>query len=100
MSGLYDKRGIPIEIGDVVKVFHFIAARGRKRNYMYKQAVSLRPLKDGSGDMMRFSHLNMTPEHYWEIRDGRVLAYCEIVQSIHCDHEERPRAEVPKCTTE
>lgn len=36
----YDKHGIPIERGDIVKVFHFIGAR-RKRHYMFKQCLGL-----------------------------------------------------------
>ena len=35
---LYDKRGIPIHEGDVLKMFHFIGAR-RKKYYMYKWVV-------------------------------------------------------------
>ena len=37
---IYDKKGIPIYPGDVIKIFHFVAALRRRRDYMYKQALS------------------------------------------------------------
>lgn len=50
MNPLVDKYGIPIEEGDILKVYHFTGAR-RKKHYMYKMAV----LWDGK---MYGSHLN------------------------------------------
>ena len=38
MSDLYDKRGVPIYPGDLLKSFHFQGAR-RKRYYLYHVAV-------------------------------------------------------------
>lgn len=88
MSKLYDKRGIPIERGDVLKVYHFTAALRRKRHYMYKHALGYEQLR--SCVVMRFSHLDMSSETYFELSDGRVMADYEIVQSADCKHEERP----------
>lgn len=95
---IFDKRGIPIERGDVLKVFHFVGAR-RKRHYMYKQCLGLKGIgPNGDSLYMMFSHLNFiesTLERdgpYLEKPDGRVLADYEIVQSIKCDHKKRPRA--------
>ena len=95
VSDLYDKRGIPIMCGDVVKVFHFVGVR-RKRHYMYKQCVGVHSYPNGGEKYMFFSHLNFKTDPaerdgpYHE-RLGRKLEHYEIVQSIKCDHEERPR---------
>lgn len=94
---LTDKRGIPIVRGDIVKVFHFTGAR-RKRHYMYKQCLGpqlLHPSHDKP--YMLFSHLNFVEARgerdgpYYEPL-GQQLDHYEIVQSIKCDHEQRPRA--------
>lgn len=96
-GAIYDKRGIPIERGDVVKVFHF-AGRGRKRHYMYKQCLGVREIGKTPTPYVAFSHLNFIEDHlardgpYLERPDGRVLNDYEIIQSVKCDHEERGRA--------
>lgn len=104
---LYDKHGIPFERGDIVKVFHFVGARG-KRNYMYKQCLGPEMLHPShEKPYMMFSHLNfVTDRHvrdgpYHETIDGRKLTDYEIVQSIKCDHEERKKKmsnyQIPFC---
>jgi hypothetical protein len=96
MSQLYDKRGIPIERGDVVKVFHFIG-KNRKQHFMYHQCLGLRNIGAASTPYMAFSHLNFIEDHlmrngpYLERPDGRTLTGYEIVQSIDCKHDERQR---------
>lgn len=93
----YDMRGIPIERGDIVKVFHFVGAR-RKRHYMYKQCLGPGSYKNGRETYVFFSHLNFNNEigsresdsPYHE-RPGSHLPHYEIVHSIKCDHEDRPR---------
>lgn len=89
-SNLYDQSGIPIERGDLVKVFHFTGAR-RKRHYMYKQALGVFMMGEPTPiPFMKFSHLNLNDaEYYWERCNGEMLPQYEIVQSIVCDHEER-----------
>lgn len=93
---VYDKRGIPIERGDIVKVFHFVGAR-RKRYYMYKQCLGLNSYKPGGTQYVFFSHLNFIDEigakegPYHE-HVGSHLPHYEIVDSIKADHEDRPRA--------
>lgn len=98
MTTVYDKRGIPIERGDIVKVFHFIGAR-RKRHYMYKQCLGERVVPahgGGTHTYIMFSHLNFIddpserdgPYHEWP---GTHLPGYEIVQSIKCGHEGRER---------
>lgn len=97
MRRLYDKNRIPIERGDIVRVFHFTGAR-RKRHHMYKQCLGLGTYRQNGAEYLFFSHLNFNDDWnsryegpYPEHPDGRVLADYEIVQSINCDHEKRPR---------
>ena len=94
---IYDRRGIPIERGDILKVYHFTAALRRRRHYMYKQALDVFYLGQVSPvPYIKFDHLAMDGQYYWEICDGRVLPDYEIVQSIDCMHEERPRRALTK----
>lgn len=96
MDTVFDKRGIPIARGDIVKVFHFTGAR-RKRNYMYKQCLGPQMLHPShERPYIMFSHLNFVDDR--RERDGpyhetigKLLPDYEIVQSIKCDHEYRPR---------
>jgi len=94
--GLFDKRGIPIHRGDLVKVFHFIGARS-KRHYMYKQCLGFYGIgPEGKSPYLRFGHLNFEQDggrnhSYLMNPDGAVLDGYEIVQSIKCDHESRQR---------
>jgi len=92
----YDKHGIPIERGDIVRVFHFIGSRGKKE-YMFKQCLGLNryPASPPGWQKVFFSHLN-----FCEIGDrngpyheepGTVLGGYEVIQSIKCDHDQRPR---------
>jgi hypothetical protein len=93
MANLYDAKGRPIMRGDILKVFHFIGARG-KRHYMYKQALDTVMLgKSDPKPWLKISHLELTEEHYHEREDGRTLCDYEIVQSKGADFiEDRPRA--------
>lgn len=94
---VYDRRGIPIERGDIVKVFHFVGAR-RRRHYMYKQCLGANTYPNCEHQYVFFSHLNFAdligerdgPYHQWP---GSHLEDYEIVQSLKCDHEDRPRAQ-------
>lgn len=94
---VFDKRGIPIERGDVVKVFHFQEAGKRgKRHYMYKQCLGVNTYPTGHAEYVFFTHLNFAdligerngPYHE---RLGAILTHYEIVQSIKCDHESRAK---------
>jgi hypothetical protein len=91
---LYDKHGIPIMVGDVLKVFHFIGAR-RKRHYMYKMCIDsgMWGQKEHSPEYhwLRFSHLDMSSDSYYEERNDRILTDYEIVQSVDCEFEKRNR---------
>lgn len=96
---LYDKRGIPIERGDLVKVFHFVGAR-RKKHYMYHQCLGVQNIGTHGTPYMMFSHLNFVEDRlspdgpYHELPDGRVLLDYEIIQSIDCKFEGRKRIPV------
>lgn len=95
LATAFDKFGIPIERGDIVKVFHFVGARG-KRQYMYKQCLGLGSYKQGGQQYAFFSHLNFIDtiganDGPYHERLGARLRHYEIVQSIKCDHEDRPR---------
>jgi len=86
---LRDKTGRQIELGDVLKVYHFTGAR-RKRYFMYKQVMGIRTI--GGTDYAVIDHLEMDAGHYLECCDGRTLPDYEIVQSIDAKFQERPRA--------
>lgn len=93
MATLYDKTGREILRGDILKVYHFTSALRRKRHYMYKQVLEQVTLgrPDNRGTFLKLDHLAMDGEYYHEFCDGRALLGYEIVQSIKCDHEDRPR---------
>ena len=97
----FDKHGVPIERGDIVKVLHFIGAR-RKRHFMYKLCLGpgRYPSSPEGWHGVFFSHLN-----FREIGDrngpyheepGAHLAAYEIVQSIKRDHDTRPRLSIER----
>ncbi len=99
---LFDKSGREIIQGDVLKVFHFADAR-RKRHYMYKQAIGLKTLGSGT-PYMKMSHLELDDTYYLERCDGRLLPEYEIIQSIDCKFQDRPRrgpeaVSVPEAST-
>jgi len=90
MTAIYDKTGRAIAVGDVLKVYHFTAALRRKKHYMYKQVAIADRFRDGT-PIFRVHHLDLTDDFYTLICDGSHLADYEIVQSIKCDHQDRPR---------
>jgi len=97
---LYDKNGVPIEAGDIVRVFHFVGAR-RKRHYMYKQAMAYERRLCG-GLRLKLSHLNRITDEPWEVGknyytehvDGRLLLGYEVVQSMDAKFRARPLAPI------
>ncbi|MDD5006606.1 MAG: hypothetical protein PHS93_09410 [Candidatus Omnitrophica bacterium] len=56
MPNIYDKNRRPIEVGDVLKIFHFTAALRREAIYMYKQVLRKTQLQRGSF-VFEMSHL-------------------------------------------
>ena len=81
-------------VGDVLKVFHFIAAVRREKRYMYKfvRGSESHP----HGVMLQVGHLDGTDGYYWLKCDGRVMSDVEIVQGSAGmkdgdDYRDRPR---------
>lgn len=87
---VYDKKRIPMKVGDVLKVFHFTAALRRKKYYMYKQIIGIMELRSGGHNFV-LSHLHLGQGTYGLSVNGAVMGDYEIVQSVKCDHEDRPR---------
>lgn len=85
-----DKTGRAIAVGDVLKVYHFTAALRRKKHYMYKQVVANDNFRDGT-PYLKVSHLDLTDDTYVIFCDDERLPGYEIVDSIKCDHHDRPR---------
>lgn len=74
MRRIVDKRGIEIEPGDILKVFHFVGAR-RKRYYMYKMAIEV-------GGELYASHLDSPViRANYPLWTGVNSEHYEIVQS-------------------
>lgn len=40
-TGFYDRRGIPIHVGDLIRVFHFVHRLRREKMYMYFRVVTV-----------------------------------------------------------
>jgi len=94
MANIFDKNGREIMVGDVLKVYHFTAALRRKKHYMYKQVMIADKFRDGT-DILRVGHLDLTDDFYTLICDGKHLPDHEVIQSIDCKHEQRPRSHAP-----
>lgn len=78
-----DKNRIPIEVGDILKVYHFTAALRRDRQYIYKQVVGLIQLGKNKTDYFEVSHLDLNESgEYWIGLDEGVLKDYEVVQGI------------------
>jgi len=71
----YDKNGIPIEIGDTLKIFHFIGGR-KKKYYMYKFVEKM----SECGRFLIISHLSKREGSYRLLIDNKKLDDIEIVQ--------------------
>ena len=93
MANLYDAAGREIIVGDVLKVFHFTAARRRKKHYMYKQVMGMRAFRDGT-EVLDVSHLDLTTDTYPLICDGSTLRDYEIVQDVASKLDDRPRKSI------
>lgn len=102
---LLDCKGRKIEIGDVLRVKHFVTRHGRglKQHWMYKLVVDKLVLgTEGPAPMPALKILSLqdprkTPHHYYERLDGRLDDRIEIVSGITEDNgflisfDERPK---------
>lgn len=99
----YDKRGIPVREGDVLKLFHYVAAHRREKRFMYKQVLEANVPTSSSGQLLKIGHLT-SPGYYWQVMDGKIHSEYEIVASRTIDNgntvkdfrdrKRKPRAEV------
>lgn len=89
---LYDKNRRPIHVFDLLKVFHYVAAR-REKMFMYKQVVAV-IARPNLPSLLEISHLQGNKERYYLRVDGRVLPDYEIVQGYtggyFKDREKKP----------
>lgn len=77
---LLDKTGREIHVGDVLKVFHFVARLRREKFYMYKY-VNERITSVNGEERFKILHLEGNLESYYvEAINGRKLEGVEIVQ--------------------
>lgn len=93
---ILDKNSKKIEIGDVLKVFHFVGAR-RKKFYMYKQVVGMQPF--GNDQFYKVNHLSSLDGcNYSLILNNERLPDVEIVDNIGSsqDFEYRPKIDLIK----
>lgn len=83
----YDKNGVLIQEGDLLKVFHFIGSR-RKRNFMYKIAVVI------DGYMYEKDYYSEHKCGLWSISDNYgVLSGTEIINKRDWENEDKMRKE-------
>lgn len=93
-----DKNLRPIQVGDILKVYHF-TGHGNKKHYMYKHVVGLRKLGGGNGgkiplvDYFNVSHLglNNDDDNYNLGLNEGVKGDYEIVQGWDPDFDEREK---------
>ena len=80
MNELYDKNGYPIRPGDVLKVFHFVAALRREKIYMYKLVYEKFQINNKS--YYRINHLTNSG-HYDILINDQIMNDYEIVQGVY-----------------
>ena len=92
---VYDKKGIPIEVGDVLKVFHYVARERKEKIYMYKQVIGRMNVEIPIvGQRYIISHLDNNTIPYTLIIDGHVWNTYEIVQSSGTYYKDRERIKI------
>jgi len=83
-----DKHGIEITVGDVLKIFHFRGARGKK-HYMYKYVQEQIEHKDWKAPRYVVSHLIPGVETYQMLLDGKHYPNTEILQGVKLEEREK-----------
>ena len=83
---IYDKNGYPIRAGDVLKIFHFVAALRREKKYMYK----LVDKRINNTNFFVIRHLSFRGNYYLFIDDS-IKNEIEIVQGRDSDFRDRQR---------
>jgi hypothetical protein len=90
MKKIYDKKGIPIHVGDVVKIYHFRAALRREKIYMYKQVKGV--LEYPNHTIYVLDHLMENRSTFTHAAENQIERDWEIVQGYNggC-HSDRDR---------
>lgn len=94
---LHDKRGVPIYPGDLLKSYHFTAARYRKKFYLYHIAAMVK-------GAMRGLHPTEIKEYPWVHKNGlpgflmsqELASQCEVIAGYgpkkeYLDFNDRPK---------
>lgn len=84
----YDKRGMEIRENDLIKIFHFIHYRRRKKTYMY-HVVTLKQ-NQGKWYFSAREYYKKDDGHYWlkAVADkNNVLRNCEIIAQYDWENE-------------
>lgn len=82
MELFYDIKGYPIYPGDVLRIFHFIAAVRRERRYMYKVVIEENGTLYGV-DICELATMGIKNAHKYRLKhneENGVLPNTEIVQ--------------------
>lgn len=90
MACVIDKNGREIEVGDVVKVYHF-TGRNRRRHFMYKQVIERVNRSDSTLEHFVVSHLTETLRTYILLIEDQYELNYEIVQSWDANFELREK---------
>jgi hypothetical protein len=78
---LYDKKGIPIRVGDVLKIYHFTSRIRREKFYMYKWVVGEYTVNGSS--FFKINHLSRTIDLnfiFIALKDNTIKEDWEIIQ--------------------
>ena len=84
MKFIYDKKGIPIHIGDLIKIYHFTAALRREKNYMYKHVKSITEYDFGT--MYVLDHLGEDPKTFAVRAEDEIVPHWEVIQGFNGGH--------------
>ena len=76
-----DKTGRRIEVGDTLKIFHFVGRR-RKKHYVYRYVIEKEKRPSWKRAMLKVSKLTPENEYYYIVMDGSKLPDIEIVQGF------------------
>lgn len=79
MSELYDKKGRPIMPGDLLKIFHFVAAVRRQKKYMYKLVKEIHKTSLGA-ELIVIEHLSKEKDFFVKVKNNTIWEECEIIQ--------------------
>lgn len=89
MNEVYDKNGVAIQIGDLLKIFHFTGPR-RKKNYLYKFVQGSSVGIACGTEYLEINHLNLKrPSHYKLAKTGHTMEDYEIIQGPNLEDRKK-----------